>query len=328
MKRAFVIGVSLVLIVGVALLAMALAQSTTIVATQGTPTIDGVPGDPGWGVPVLVSLSLPVMAGGGPENATLRAAYDDEFIYLSVMWQDPTSTQNIRKNTWTYDAATDSWARSQNEDRVYLLWNINAPDFESGCAAYCHIGAPDWDGMTTKMGTNNPGDLIDVWHWKAARTNPLGYADDKHWVDTTNAEGGDYGDMETRLGDSGSGFYSSNKSGDLPQYMDLHTAEFASPFLFDNALADFDSTMNWSDGSTIPGYFLKQPSGSRADVFAEGRYHDGIWVVEFKRRLDTGNPDDAVFAAGQAYLFSLGISDNSGQNKNGVPVLNLRLSSR
>lgn len=320
MKRFVRIVLPLCVVAAVALLVMALAQSTTIVATQGTPRIDGIPGDAEWGEEISVSLPLVSVDGGGPENAKLRAAYDDEYVYLSVIWQDPTGTESIQKNTWTYDAASGSWSRSGDEDRVYVLWNINASDFERGCTTYCHVGLPSWEGLDTKMGTNNPGEVVDTWHWKAARTNPLDYADDKHWVDPTNADGG-----ETRLSDAGSGFYSTNKSGDLPLYMQVSDPGTSSPFLFATAAVDFDATADWADGDIIPGYTLKQPSGSRADVTAVGRYNDGVWVVEFMRKLDTGNSDDAAFAAGNDYAFSLGISDNSGASKNGAPLLTLRL---
>jgi len=291
-----------------------------VVATQGTPAIDGIIETEGWGEPASVALPLLIDGEGGPEKAEIRAAYDDEYVYLSVTWDDPTATESVRKNMWTYDAATGSWARSGDEDRVYVLWNINAPDFGQGCRVYCHEDLPAWDGLETKMGTNNPGDQVDVWHWKAARTNPVGFADDKHWVDPTNAE-----DSETRLSDAGSGSYSTNKSDDLPEFMSSNDPGARELFLFAGSLVDFDAQAAWNDGDTIPGYILKQPAGSRGDVEAASRYDNGIWVVEFRRKLDTGSPDDAVFEAGNDYPFSLGISDNAGHEKSGALLLTLHL---
>lgn len=40
------------------------------------------------------------------------------------------------------------------------------------------FGFTIWEEADTKMGTNNPGDTVDVWHWQATRTNPLGSTDD------------------------------------------------------------------------------------------------------------------------------------------------------
>ncbi|NIO19255.1 MAG: hypothetical protein GTN76_00530, partial [Candidatus Aenigmarchaeota archaeon] len=248
-------------------------------------------------------------------------------IYILVMWKDPTKTQNIHKGMWTYDTKTGSWNAAQNEDRVYLLWNINAPDFGAGCAIYCHVGFTSWEEAETKMGTNNPGDTVDVWHWKATRTNPLGFTDDKHWVDLTNAKIITYEGEEvkrTRLGDSGSGFASSNKDGKLPKYMHVSDPGANAVFLFEHEAIAFEPEAAWMDGDTIPGYVLKKGTGSEADVETSGGYHDGIWVVEFKRKLNTGNPDDAVFDVEQERPFSLGISDNAGKSKNGASLLTLR----
>lgn len=302
-------------------------HDTIVIAKRGTPTVDGIPGDPEWGPAANVALSLPVEGGGGPDETTVRAAYDDENIYISVRWEDPTKTQNIHKGMWTYHAETASWSSGQNEDRVYLLWNINAPDFGAGCAVYCHVGFTSWEVAETKMGTNNPGDTIDVWHWKATRTNPLGSTDDKYWVDLTNAKVIIYEGEEVkraRLADSGSGFGSSNKDGKLPKYMYLSDPGANVVFLFEHEAVLFDPEAAWMDGDTVPGYVLKEGTGSEADVETSGGYYDGVWVVEFKRKLDTGNPDDAVFDVTQETPFSLGISDNSGHSKNGASLLTLR----
>ena len=60
-----------------------------------------------------------------------------------------------------------------------------------------------------KMRTNNG--LVDVWHWKAARGNGVGFADDKHW------------DTEDRQSDPGVKAYVDNKTADgsKPAFMAL-----------------------------------------------------------------------------------------------------------
>ncbi len=269
------------------------SSSDTVVAKLGTPTIDGVAGDPEWGEPSTIPL-IPVLSGGGPTEATVRAAYDQIFIYFQVTWEDPTNTESIHKKTWVYDANSDTWTQSGNEDRVYILWNIDAQDFGDGCTVYCHV---EWD-IDSHMGTNNPGDTLDVWHWKAARTNPLEHADDKYWADLTKAKVFFYdsGDVErTRIADSGSGFDSGNKNGSLPMYMNENDPGTNIDFLLDYEAIAFDPDAAWDDGDTVPGYVLSEGTGSESDVEAIGKFSDGVWVVEFRRALFTGNPDDTVF---------------------------------
>jgi len=273
-------------------------SSNTIVAKKGTPTIDGKDGDAAWGQASEVNLSFSVLKGGGPSKATVKAAYDDNNIYFLVKWEDPTKTETIHKKMWTYNAADKTWKQSSNEDRVYFLFNINATDFDTGCAVYCHVGNPDWDVSQSKMGMNNPGETLDAWHWKAARTNPTGYAEDKHWVDLSQADEVTYEGatvLRTRLPDEGSGFASDNKEGDFPKYMHKNGPGANVAFLFAEDAIEFAPDANWSDGDTIPGYIVKEGTDSRADVVAVSTYTDGTWVVEFKRSLITNNPDDVQF---------------------------------
>jgi len=66
-------------------------------------------------------------------------------------------------------------------------------------------------------------------------------------------------------------------------------------FLFVDDAVPFDPDVVWSDGDTVPGYILSEGTGSESDVEAIGKYSDGVWVVEFRRALFTGNIDDTVF---------------------------------
>jgi hypothetical protein len=125
--------------------------------------------------------------------------------------------------------------------------------------------------------------VADVWFWKACRTNRSGYADDKRQVldevadnsscDLTTADGGVL--RLHRHGDAG-----------RSAYEDRFVYEYA--------------------GDVRPRFVEREPQGSRADVRAAGRWQDGQWTVEFRRRLDTGHADDVVLIPGRRYLFGVG----------------------
>jgi len=96
------------------------------------------------------------------------------------------------------------------------MFNINASDWgAAGCATSCHVGEQPGDGGRHR--TSNPGETLDMWHWKAARSNPLGFADDKHviWADANDTT------TATRKGDDGNSVDSGNKDGTgaLPAWM-------------------------------------------------------------------------------------------------------------
>jgi hypothetical protein len=68
----------------------------------------------------------------------------------------------------------------------------------------------------------------------------------------------------------------------------------------------------------VPERFLRNPDGSRGDVRHSAVWKDGVWIHEFKRRLNTGNPaDDAIFdlAKAREYEFSVSIFNNSGRGE-------------
>jgi len=301
--------------------------SPTVVAARGTPSIDGLSGDAAWGSPTNVALT-PVFPGmTGVSQATLQAAYDTKNVYFLLSWQDPTGTESIHKKAWDYKAGT--WKqRKEDEDRAYFVWNINASDWETAeICTYAHIDDPNWPAdIETKMGTNFPQDRVDVWHWKATRSNPVGYAEDKYWVDATGAtvlsyEGGQV--RRTRLPDRGTGFAASNKDTDtgLPTYMHRDDPGANVSVLLVSEAVPFDPNAGWKEGDTIPGYVLRGGTGGIADVLASGKYVDGRWTVEFQRQLNSGDPDDTVFQPnGSQRKFLLGVTDNAGATKTAAVV--------
>ena len=54
-----------------------------------------------------------------------------------------------------------------------------------------------------------------------------------------------------------------------------------------NAVA-LDPNAKFAAGDLLPQYLQREPEGSAADVQAFGRYVDGHWIVELRRKLNTG----------------------------------------
>ena len=57
-------------------------------------------------------------------------------------------------------------------------------------------------------------------------------------------------------------------------------------------------------GSRVPAVLVAPAAGDRGDVMAEGRWHNGVWTVEFARKLGTGSAYDVRFNG----TLSLGIA--------------------
>lgn len=259
-----------------------------------------------WNKAPKLAIDAKAAMEGNPDGptVTLQAVYDNAAIAIRAEWADDTET--LLKNAWTWDGS--AFTKSGDEDRVMFAWPIgNNAEFSSkGCAAACHNTAENYEEWW--MGSDNESVRYDNWHWKSARTNAAGYADDQWWnvlADPTNFESSRRNDAKE------SGGYADNvndeKSG--PRYMSKNGAD--AQLIMAGEEVELDLTA-LAAGDVIPGYVLSKAVGSRGDVEANGVWADGKWVVVLRRALDTGHDDDAVFTVGKPMPFGVSVVDNGG----------------
>ena len=111
----------------------------------------------------------------GKVEISLKFLYTDTDIYFLFQWPDKTESLN---RLLEFDGK--EWKKVKGyEDRLNLAWDINntVKDFpKKGCAAVCHKVDKE-----VELKTGGPNERVDIWHWKAQRSNPVGYADDQ-WL--------------------------------------------------------------------------------------------------------------------------------------------------
>ncbi|MFW9768295.1 MAG: ethylbenzene dehydrogenase-related protein [Candidatus Thorarchaeota archaeon] len=261
-------------------------------STSNTITIDGQMIESDWDNADI--LIVPSIHDSGI-NVVLRSLIDDSYIYIFAAWND--STKDDTRKAWSYNGT--HWENvGGNEDRIELVWSL-------GANIVCGHNPATADTM-----------LFDVWHWKASRTAPAGWADDKYWDGS-----GRQSDAKT------AGGYSDNSVVIQAENSSVITTALGNssnvvafsnddrPF-WDNSGAEISWTAGVNAtpvGDLINGYKTVLPTGSRGDVLAESVHNGTAWNVEFKRALDTGNVDDDVaFGAGSTTPFYLAVHNNSG----------------
>ncbi len=142
------------------------------------------------------------------------------------------------------------------------------------------------------------GYFLDLWHWRAHRSNPIDRSDDQFVA-------------EARYGDSGKGPFFTNWDKELGQpklmfdpaktgkralaWDDLIGRELGFDDLYylrEEDAIPFDPALAWVEGDTIPRRVLRRGEGSRSDIAVAGqaRWKDGFWDVTLVRAMDTGNP--------------------------------------
>ncbi len=143
------------------------------------------------------------------------------------------------------------------------------------------------------------GRFVDTWQWRAHRSNPVGYADNGYVLDY-------------RLSSEGDGPYTTNwdDDADQPAYMfdpdvagvyalnrdQLLNREYGQDdpyYLYEGNARPYDPDHGWRDGDVLPQRFLREPSGSRGALRADGRYEDGMWRLRVTRTLESPNPRDS-----------------------------------
>lgn len=246
---------------------LVLAGSTACAATGGlravyterAPVVDGVADDPAWSRAAAVTRRDPVAR----IDIELRAVHDGEHIYLLARFPDP--TENRQHKTLQWDPGEGRYRTGpEREDTLVLKWNMEPFPVDLTLAS-------------------DEEYLADIWFWKAHRTDPLGYADDKLQRYTHVAR-----ERATPLiSRGGQAFYLSRDA--------------------DAGDSCYEVVARGTyTGVRAPKYRQRQPSGSRADVRAKGEWRDGLWTVEFQRKLSTGHGDDLQMVRGGRY--ELGVS--------------------
>jgi hypothetical protein len=168
------------------------------------------------------------------------------------------------------------------------------------------------------------GYFLDLWHWRAHRSNPIGASDDESIFDT-------------RSGDAGRGPFTDNWDAEAQQPLFMLDPDKTGKralawddvaerrlgfddvyFISEETAVPFDAGYAWSEGDTIPRRLLRQGDGSHADitVVGEGRWEDGFWDVTLTRAMDTGNPaDDKILADKGTYTVAFAVHRNASGSR-------------
>jgi len=265
--------------------------------------------DPAWQKANAADVHFEGKESFAGKNAlvTTKAVYTDKEIYFLFSWKD--ADRSVTKGAWIYDG--EKWSHQKgNEDRISLLFEINRINnfATKGCAITCHVpqGAPN--AKDGKFGTTTAAEKGDLWHWKAARSDPAGYADDTYLTKIGDKKGG-------RKSDAGKGGDMKNMTEDksMPKYMLSPGKNFAKEdILLASHAVEIKDYSVFKAGDILTYRMPKNPEGSRADIKADSSYANGSWTVMLYRNLDTGHDDDVAFNPRKKYNFAMALFDNSG----------------
>lgn len=325
---------------GTALLALAGCQAVeekvspdSLVATftSSAPDLAAGAADPVWAKARPLSTALTGGANFGAKpgekgetTVTLKAAYTADMLYMLIQYKDPTNSvrrmpyQKQADGTWKKLSDPSDKGGDDNmyyEDKWAMLWPINeatAKQFDKeGCAMACHEGEGKPFGNKY---TNQPGQILDMWHMKGVRTGPWGLVHDQYTDDTRY-------DAKTapnagRKGDPGPSEYTNIKLvNGKPEFMG-RTAMAANAggtyYIKKGDEVPFDDS-KFKVGDEVASIIINSQAGTDAgDVKVANSYANGMHTSVISRKLVTGSKFDVQFADfGKRYGFGFAAFDNA-----------------
>ena len=271
------------------------------------PTLNGAADETFWADALAVEIPVAGGANSGVTTVTLKSAYTKEWVYFVATWSDP--TQSILRSPWemqpdgTWKQLKDPQDRGGDnnlwyEDKMAFIWPISnsIPGFDTvGCLTVCHVGEnADVKPYGNKYAVEE-GQMADIWHWKSIRD--LNQVHDQY-LDSTrySAEAKDAG----RHSDpKESGGYVDNKTDDgkLPAFMpagDNFPKDGSPGYILDREKVPFDASL-FKPGDRLPGIVIREFVGDGGDIAAGWKWANGVWTLEFGRKLVTGSQYDVQF---------------------------------
>ncbi|MEX2647496.1 MAG: ethylbenzene dehydrogenase-related protein [Alphaproteobacteria bacterium] len=181
--------------------------------------------------------------------------------------------------------------------------------------------AISWDATRTAediAAVKAAGGFADLMQWRAARSNPVGMADDGYV-------------LEYRLNDDGKAPFAWNvdRKTMTPKFMfdagkvgmkAITVADIGDPtkpyaMIREGNAVPYDPNAGWNADDVLPGRLLSREdaTGSAADNGeVMGEWNDSMWTVVWTRKLDTGHPqDDKILAEGKAYTVGFAVHDDN-----------------
>ena len=206
-------------------------------------------------------------------NIAIKSVYTNDKLFFRVRFNDSDESRTHKPWYWIPDQEIYAIG-PEREDCFVFKW------------------AMDKEISDLSVHADEPY-TADIWFWKANRTDPAGYADDKiQRLSPTKMPKS----MALR-----------SKSGN-PMFLrrkgDKGKSAYKAKLYVDYA------------GDKIPQFENQNPSESRADVKAKGVWSNNEWCIEFSRSLTTDQDDDVQFALSQRYFFGVSRYEIAGKKPN------------
>lgn len=299
----------------------------TAVKVDKAPVLDNLASDPAWlgAKPVTIKMHSGSGFNDGRTQASIRAVYTADTLYLLISYDDPTQSfrlspyQKQADGSWKQLVDPNDKGGDNNryfEDKWALFWTIDNSinGFKKrGCYAACH------DEVTTKpygnKYTKTSGEIGDIWQMRSVRGGVSLGQPDNQYVDHTRYDKDTAPDSGRKSDPSTGGGYADIKLvNGKPEFMnkDGKAANKGGTYwLKDEDKAPFDDS-KFVVGDEVASVLVSKFTGDRGNLSGAGAWANGKWNYVVARKLTTGSPYDVQFKnLDVPYYFGFAAFDNS-----------------
>jgi hypothetical protein len=179
--------------------------------------------------------------------------------------------------------------------------------------------APDADWRTGKSVAEidklkADGHFLDLFQWRAHRSDPVGMADDGYVLEWRNSDAGanPFGSNADAKTHQPRFMFDEKKVGYRAITADQLRKRPNPALVREGNAVPFDPQAAWKEGDMIPDYFVtREAKGSAADNKTISSWKDGVWTVVLVRPLGLANADDKALNEGGVYNVGFAVHDDN-----------------
>lgn len=325
--------ISVVVIINVSRPLLTRALPVTTIALDDFIRIDGLAREPQWesAKPVEIVTHGGANFNSGMTPVKVQALQNGEEIFFFIRWQDETQSLShlpLKKTEQGWQVQGKGFAQDNEtqfyEDKFAVMISDRCELPAAGTAHLGHKPLADKPANFHGKGYHFTTDqsIVDIWHWKAIRTDAMILADDNFFGPPVEPIAGQRRYKAGYLTDNKeSGGYVMNwqwyhKSSVVPKRLpkqsnlldEFQSSSTATHWLIDwFNYAPYKKENDYYDlGTLMPSvmYRSNRFEGDRADVRAKGIWHNGYWQLELVRRIDSNSENDVILDHNTCLWFS------------------------
>lgn len=301
------------------------------VQVKNAPVVDGEIDDV-WAKASEVTVPLKGQKEVEPREITFKAIYTSDSIYLLARYKDSTPLKVNQQ--WQFDG--NKWQKGSYDDTLLLLWNISNSIVGFNDKGFDVINgkpSPSEDVYTFKIvqtdserGDDFSRQKGDVWSWCMVPEYYYRAGDFVFTLDSSTPGKPKEIKVKHDYFEHKPWFKNSVtvNGEEKPKYM-LKPGVKQTPWPYLDEVVEITDYSIFKKGDTLPPLIMNRGvtwGGSKDDVQGKGKWTNGIWTVEFGRKLNTGHDDDIQFKVDGEYLYTFAamIRDDSKGYVYSLPI--------